>query len=303
MTSRFGEYGRFGEYVGRLISIALAAAACMAGLPAIGWGDDAAQARDAAEKRDASQSKKKEPLQESGSSTLDDALLEGLENELLDDLAPPVAKPKSSGAESSRKEPDSGTAKPPTGKEKPVPKELEDDRQSELDRQLLEELGGEDLGAAADDENPLLRIGNKMRAVERSIAEGDASKQTQHAQEDIVAQLAELIERIRKQKKSLAPSPRGSSSGSGRPEVRQPRQASQGKTAKRPVRDSTQRLGREEARQVDMAAMQSIMKETWGQLPAKQREEMIQLSVDQFLPKYAEQIEQYFRKLAEDVQE
>jgi hypothetical protein len=37
----------------------------------------------------------------------------------------------------------------------------------------------------------------------------------------------------------------------------------------------------------------------WGQLPEKEREQMLQNSIDQFLPKYELMIEAYFKSLVE----
>jgi hypothetical protein len=39
----------------------------------------------------------------------------------------------------------------------------------------------------------------------------------------------------------------------------------------------------------------------WGHLPERQREQMLQSFSDEFLPKYELEIEQYYRRLSEDV--
>ena len=48
-----------------------------------------------------------------------------------------------------------------------------------------------------------------------------------------------------------------------------------------------------------MAEMMAVIKQVWGELPEKERQQMLQSSVEEFLPKYAELIEQYYRRLAE----
>ena len=42
------------------------------------------------------------------------------------------------------------------------------------------------------------------------------------------------------------------------------------------------------------------MKDTWGHLPPRDREQMLQNTPDKFLPKYELLIEQYYKRLAED---
>jgi hypothetical protein len=42
------------------------------------------------------------------------------------------------------------------------------------------------------------------------------------------------------------------------------------------------------------------MRQAWGNLPERLREQMMQSSVDGFLPKYERLIEEYFKRLAED---
>ena len=64
-------------------------------------------------------------------------------------------------------------------------------------------------------------------------------------------------------------------------------------------RDSTDRVGRADAQQVDMDDVTNRLKDLWGHLPVRLREEMINSLGEQFLPKYEVQIEKYFKRLAE----
>ncbi|HEX6961893.1 MAG TPA: hypothetical protein VF175_08510, partial [Lacipirellula sp.] len=50
---------------------------------------------------------------------------------------------------------------------------------------------------------------------------------------------------------------------------------------------------------VDRAAVSKLVKDLWGRLPERQREELLQPLSEEFLPEYAEEIEEYFRVLAE----
>ena len=49
-----------------------------------------------------------------------------------------------------------------------------------------------------------------------------------------------------------------------------------------------------------MTRMRKVMEELWGELPPRQRQQMLQLPVEEFLPKYELLIEEYFRRLAEE---
>jgi hypothetical protein len=176
--------------------------------------------------------------------------------------------------------------------------------QSDLDRQLGEELG-EDIGEGPKDDDPLTSIGRRMRAVEDQIAKRDATEPTRKVQDGIVADLAKLIEQARRQKPQQGSSS-SSSSGSGRSKIGGPSQklaGSDSKPSSGPSRESTERLRPDEVKPVDMGEMSSLLKDLWGQLPDRAREQMMQSSVEKFLPKYEVLIEKYFRRLSEEAEE
>jgi len=233
-----------------------------------------------------------------GLSDLDSQLLEGLEEELLPGLDDPLpAAGGEKGPPSVKTDGDQGATGPSPAEAKPT---IEPALSPE-DEALLRSLEGEGLQGESG-QDPLTRVGNKMRRVERLIAEGDISQETRSRQQEIVRQLDTLIEQIKRNKKSSAQS-QASPGGSRRTSVGQPNRPSQQpgeQTARKPARDSTDRIGQEAEQEVDQAAIQAMMKRIWGRLPQRQREEMIQLSADQFLPKYATEIEKYFRRLAEE---
>ncbi len=216
-------------------------------------------------------------LAQTGVEDLGDALEQELLEDLGDDLLDPPA------------------AEPPAATDESQPKS-----------KPQQPAAGEDLGAAGEDENPLIRIGKQMRAVEQLIAEREALAQAPEKQQQIVEELEKLIEQVRKQQSQQGQA--GASSrqaGSQRSKVQQPGQqsaSSAGRTRSGNARDATERLGKENAREVDMAEMQSLLKDLWGHLPQRTREQMLQSSVEQFLPKYEIMIEKYFRRLAEDQQ-
>jgi hypothetical protein len=196
-------------------------------------------------------------------------LLKGLESDLLDDLPADLSDAIPGG--------DSGI-------------------DGDLEKQL-----GEDV-RPGDDENPLAQIGDRMRDAEERIARGAVDDETQQLQQKIVADIETLIEEIKKQQKQQQQSSSGQK-GSSRSQVRQPGSRPAGANAKRPARDSTDRIGRAEAEAIDMAAMKEQLKDLWGHLPEREREQMVQWSADSFLPKYDIMIRKYFLRLAEQGQE
>ncbi|HEX4149892.1 MAG TPA: hypothetical protein VHY20_12930, partial [Pirellulales bacterium] len=70
-----------------------------------------------------------------------------------------------------------------------------------------------------------------------------------------------------------------------------------------PSRDSSNRVGKAKTEKADLARLQDLMKDIWGELPPRLRQQMMQSSVEHFVPKYEFEIEEYFKTLAERQQE
>ena len=211
--------------------------------------------------------------------SLDDELLEDLGDDPLDDFDP--LKPDD---------------------EKPQVKPG-DDLPPELLERLQRELGD---AAADENENPLLTIARRMCEVERRIAQNDSAKGTQDMQKKIIDDLDELIKQARKSCKKCS-SGQSAQQQASRPRRSpgQPKSQPKGgsKPGKRPATTSNQRpQGAGHAEKVDMDQMRAVIKKLWGELPPNQREQMLQLPIEEFLPKYQLMIEEYFRRLAEEKQ-
>jgi hypothetical protein len=73
-----------------------------------------------------------------------------------------------------------------------------------------------------------------------------------------------------------------------------------GRTA---ARDSTDRLDKSTAKPVDKGEVNEMVKALWGNLPERDRQQMLQSFSDEFLPKYELEIEQYYRRLSEEQDE
>jgi hypothetical protein len=210
--------------------------------------------------------------QSSDPSSLDEDLLKGLDNELLDG-AGKIQKPSSSSDGAAPKATDS-------------PAETIDDTQP----------------IEADD--PLVHISQEMRQVEEYLPQAARRGHAEQLQRRIVDDLARLIDQAEQQKSQKASSSKQQKSKSTqeRKQQQQPKQAkgNSGKDSNKPAEDSSNRLGKAEAARPDPELFKRMMKDTWGHLPARDREQMLQTTPDKFLPQYELMIEKYYQRLAEE---
>lgn len=202
-------------------------------------------------------------------------------------------------------------------------------RKSTLDDELLKELGADplddvdhelfgpgraqpgslsrELGAAGanEDENPLLAVANRMRDVEGLLARNDSGPNTQQTQRQVVAALEKLIAQARKQCKKCSSADAQTQATAARKPIKQPgRQppgASQGKPESKPAADSNAKAGHAEPGKPDVKRIRSLLEksEVWGSLPQRQRQQLLQLPMEEFLPKYEQLIIEYFKRLSQ----
>ncbi len=162
----------------------------------------------------------------------------------------------------------------------------------------------QELAQSAVDEaqNPLLGIARSMRLVEGLIDENKSDETTQEIQAEIIADIDTLLKRAKKKCQSCSSQ---CQSVSQRKPTQPPKQSKpkEGSSKAKPTTTSNAKPGSAEGEMPDMAEMMAVIKQVWGELPEKERQEMLQLSVEEFLPKYADMIEQYFKRLAEDRKE
>ena len=212
--------------------------------------------------------------------TLDQRLSDELDRELLQDL-PGAARSEGQ----------------PAGVRKPAEKSR--GRESDLDRQLLDQLReGEDLGEKSPD--PFLTVSRRMRTVEERISQKDTAEATQRLQQQIVSDLALLIEQAKKQCSGGQCNKPGAAKPGGKPGGNKKGGTGDNAGTQRSAKDSTERLGKSAATVAELEAMKTMFKEVWGQLPPKLREQMQSGLAEQFLPKYETLIEAYYKRLAED---
>ncbi len=159
---------------------------------------------------------------------------------------------------------------------------------------VLEQTAGEDLGAA---ENPLLRMAEQMRTVGEWLRAAQVGSSTQRAQEEIIANLDQMIAQQQKQCQGSGQKP----SASKRPGAASKPGSSQkpSDTGAQAAADSTDTMRPGENAQPAGATPQDLLKKVWGHLPERLRDRMLQNPAERFLPKYEREIEAYFERLAE----
>jgi hypothetical protein len=222
--------------------------------------------------------------------SLDQKLLDDLSTDLLeglDDLPkrpspakPPSAQPSNNGNDQSGDPANAGA-------------------KSDLDQKLLQQLGdGEDveLGKPAD---PFTRIGKRMRTVEDLIGAKNTSAKTQQLQREIVDDLAALIAQVQKQKSSGQQSSGSRNSSQAMRQPGDPNGASDQQN-NRPATDSTDQVRNAGESTAEADARRDLLKEIWGHLPERIRQQVQNPFDEQFLPKYEKLIEEYYKRLAED---
>ncbi len=209
--------------------------------------------------------------------SLDQKLLNDLDNDLLEGLDDIPARPAQPGYSSEANKDEPGSA---------------------LDQQLLDQLGvGEDveLGEQAD---PLTRIGQRMRVVEQLITRKDTSARTQQLQKEILEEMAMLIQSQQKRRQGSGEKKPGSQRGGTQAAGQEP---AGDPGANEGPEESTERLGNPEDTAGDAAFNQTLLKEIWDiHLPERVRDKMRSAQIEQFLPKYETLIREYFERLAED---
>jgi hypothetical protein len=207
--------------------------------------------------------------------SVDDALLDDLDNELLGGVGDLKKRPRANAPEGQ-----------PAGKTATAPPD------------------GEDVGTPSAEHDPLGHISQQMRRAERLIPERSKRADTEQVQRKIVDDLARLIDQVEQQRAQQQSSKKSKQQASGkRQRVRQPKSSSAnqaGKNSDKPAADSTDRLGQAEAARPDPELFKGLLKDSWGNLPERERELMMQMSRERFLPQYELLIERYYRRLAEE---
>jgi len=212
--------------------------------------------------------------------SVDDALLEDLDNELLDGVGdlPQGKKPEPAKRRTPKPDGEPDETRVPDGEEGPDP-----------------------------NKDPLGYISQEMRDAEQLIPERQKQSHAQALQQRIVENLTRLIEQAEQQQAQQQQSSqqnKDQQQTAKRQSVKQPQQqagkSSSGKDSQSPAQGSSTRVGTAEQVRPDPELLRGLMKDAWGHLPEREREQMRQMAPEKFLPQYELLIERYYRRLAEE---
>ena len=147
-------------------------------------------------------------------------------------------------------------------------------------------------------EDRLQLVGQKMRESQALIAAADRDPRMQDVQKDIVADLDWLIAQARKTAvRSGEKDPTKNTSRTPLGSV--PKPGGEGtKPGETPGAKSGERNTSTPGKEDDAARALAGMKRVWGTLPPREREKVLELKAEDFVPKYRAMIEEYYRRLA-----
>jgi hypothetical protein len=147
-------------------------------------------------------------------------------------------------------------------------------------------------------EDRLQLVGKKMRESQAMLAAADPGPLTQEVQKDIVADLDELIARARKT--AARSGEKDPSKNTSRvPLGSVPKPDGEGtKSGEMPAAKSGDRKTSTPGKADDAVRALEGMKRVWGTLPPREREKVLELKAEDFVPKYRALIEEYYRRLA-----
>jgi hypothetical protein len=223
----------------------------------------------------------RERAKQSGRKSLDEQLLEDLGDALRQ---PPGADDRT----------DKDDIRASDARSKPA---AEPSKARSLDDELLEGLEGEDVSLSANqkEENPLVRLNQRMKQVEKRIAEAHSDTKTQRLQNEISDDLRKIIAELERQCSQC----KKQSSASSRPQAGKPKPGTNPaqQASEKPAQDSSNRMQEKDTAKADRAKVQEMLKDVWGHLPPHLRQQMEQSANEEFLPKYELEIADYYRSL------
>jgi hypothetical protein len=173
---------------------------------------------------------------------------------------------------------------------------------------------GQTLAGVGDLELAMLGAAAEMKKAAKSLGGRQTGPPTQDAQRQAIRQLDRLAEVLKnaspaesrsENNTGSSPSVTSKSPPDARRPAGEPRDKSNGSDTSKPG-DNSSTAGsppttdKGATRKPDAAAAHAIMKRLWGSLPERQREKMLDSSIEEFPPKYELQIEDYFRRLSEE---
>jgi hypothetical protein len=155
-------------------------------------------------------------------------------------------------------------------------------------------INGEDIGAeqGTPSDAALETVCQRMKEAEAALAARDASGKASAAQQMVVDELDAMIADLQRECEKCG----GQCNKPPKPSDERPKPSA--KRGGKPG-ESAGIAKTASGVQIDRTAVANLVKDLWGRLPERQREELLQPLSEEFLPEYAAEIEEYFRVLAE----
>lgn len=182
------------------------------------------------------------------------------------------------------------------------------------DQEMLKRLFDGDHGQAGEDvgESPLAGVVSGMRRAEEFLRDEAGGKQAVPVQREVVAQLEQLIAQMEKQCQGGSCNKKGDQQKKQASKRSQPKEGQCDKPGEcdkegqcdgqKPGQQANKSGTTKTGGAPDAATpeqQQELMKAAWGHLPERMRERMLQGAGGEFLPEYREELQEYYRKLAE----
>ncbi|TWT42878.1 hypothetical protein [Botrimarina hoheduenensis] len=196
----------------------------------------------------------------------------------------------------------------PSAQTRPAPLSPDEDAlRKQMEEAAQRARQGEDVAPTG---NPLAGIAERMQEAAALLDDGQTATPALPVQRQAVADLDRLIAQAEQQSQSSSSSsqskdsqrqkgqrsesqPAGSQPAGGTPSAASASQQSAQRATGQPTNN--------QAEAVEASALGSdAMKAAWGHLPERVREQLLQSSADEYLPQYREELEAYFRRLAEE---
>ncbi|MCC6492948.1 MAG: hypothetical protein IT424_08000 [Pirellulales bacterium] len=150
--------------------------------------------------------------------------------------------------------------------------------------------------AAPGSDRSLARIEQlrrRMLAAEAVLATDDVSGRASAIQQEVIYELDAMLTRLERQCDQFA----AEQQPPGAAPPRQPKAGPQ--PAAMPGESAATTTAAAVGGPVDRAAISRLVRDAWGELPQRQRDELLQPLAEEFLPQYAADIADYFEALAE----
>jgi len=187
------------------------------------------------------------------------------------------------------------------------PSAEQDEGEAAWEEKLRRELGA---AAEKEDDSPLLNVVRKMLLVQDRVAQADAGPATQAEQNQIVEELDRLIQEAKKHcracsSSSSKPGQSSKRTPGGPPKAKTGESSTARKPGQQPSPQDRLRLANngQKPAKLNPQQIRTALEQHWGELPPNVREQMLQMATEEFMPKYQEMLEQYYRRLAEEKEE